>query len=72
VLVNRIDKPKLTVAVDGSLYRFHPHFHRLMMKMTASLIKPNIDVSFPSIMFILLWLFVCTYCWTTAVASRIT
>jgi len=62
VLVNRIDKPKLTVAVDGSLYRFHPHFHRLMMKMTASLIKPGIDVSFAAVMFIQLLLFMCTYC----------
>jgi len=46
VLVNRVNKPKVTVAVDGSLYRFHPHFHQLMMKMTKALIKPGIDVSF--------------------------
>ena len=43
--MNRISKPKVTVAVDGSLYRFHPHFHKLMMRMTSALIKPGIDVS---------------------------
>jgi len=43
--VNRVNKPKVTVAVDGSLYRFHPHFHKLMMKMTSTLIKPGVDVS---------------------------
>jgi len=45
VLLNRINKPKVTVAVDGSLYRFHPHFHRLMMTKTKSLVKPGLDVS---------------------------
>jgi len=45
VLLNRISKPKVTVAVDGSLYRFHPHFHQLMMTMTKSLVQPGLDVS---------------------------
>jgi len=43
-LLNRIDRPRATVAVDGSLYRFHPHFHNLMMKMTEDLILNGIKV----------------------------
>jgi len=38
-LLNRIDRAEVTVAVDGSLYRFHPHFHNLMMKMTKELVS---------------------------------
>ncbi|XP_041370918.1 hexokinase-1-like isoform X2 [Gigantopelta aegis] len=29
-LINRLKKPEMTIAVDGSLYRFHPRFHNLM------------------------------------------
>jgi hexokinase len=43
-LVNRIDKPMVTVAVDGSLYRFHPHFHTLMMEKTQELLNPGLKV----------------------------
>jgi hexokinase len=42
-LLNRINKQCVTVAVDGSLYRFHPHFHSLMMTMTKSLVKKGIN-----------------------------
>ena len=44
VLLNRINKPKVTVAVDGSLYRFHPHFHELMMEKIQDLLNPGIKV----------------------------
>lgn len=44
-LLNRIDKPQVTVAVDGSLYRFHPHFHNLMMEKTQELINPGLKCS---------------------------
>ena len=68
--MTRVNKPKVTVAVDGSLYRFHPHFHKLMMKMTSSLIKPGVDVSivdhsfhFPCYLFVLVVLhFVISLC----------
>jgi hexokinase len=33
-----------TVGVDGSLYRFHPHFHDLMMEKTEQLVSPGIKV----------------------------
>ncbi|CAF1293884.1 unnamed protein product [Didymodactylos carnosus] len=32
VLINRINKPTITVGVDGSLYRYHPRFKRNMEK----------------------------------------
>lgn len=43
-LLNRMQLPAVTVAVDGSLYRFHPHFHDLMMKMTTELIEKDCKV----------------------------
>lgn len=41
-LLNRINKPSITVAVDGSLYRFHPRFHDLMMEKISALITPGL------------------------------
>lgn len=41
-LINRINKPNVTVAIDGSLYRFHPHFHNLMMQKTQALINDGL------------------------------
>lgn len=43
-LLNRIELPRVTVAVDGSLFRFHPHFPKLMMDKTKQLLKTNTDV----------------------------
>ena len=43
-LLNRINKPNVTVAVDGSLYRFHPLFHDLMTEKINQLIKPGLKV----------------------------
>jgi len=31
VLLNRMQRSHVTVGIDGSLYRFHPQFHNLMM-----------------------------------------
>lgn len=31
LLLNRMQRPHVTVGVDGSLYRFHPQFHNLMV-----------------------------------------
>ncbi|KAK3889280.1 hypothetical protein Pcinc_006704 [Petrolisthes cinctipes] len=42
VLLNRINEESVTVAVDGSVYRFHPHFHNLMVEQISHLIKPGI------------------------------
>ena len=40
-VINRLNLPEVTVSVDGSLYRFHPHFHDLMKKKISQLIKPQ-------------------------------
>ena len=45
-LLNRINKPNITVAVDGSLYRYHPKFHAFMMEKIQNLINPGLKVSF--------------------------
>jgi len=41
-LLNKMGTPSVTVGVDGSLYRFHPHFHRLLCEKIKQLINPNI------------------------------
>ena len=43
-LINRSAKPQMTIAVDGSLYRFHPRFHNLMVLKIQELIKPGLKV----------------------------
>ncbi|MCL4131805.1 UNVERIFIED_CONTAM: hypothetical protein GTU68_022926, partial [Idotea baltica] len=42
VLLNRIGDKHVTVAVDGSVYRFHPHFHSLMVEAIEGLINPGL------------------------------
>ncbi|CAF1175679.1 unnamed protein product [Didymodactylos carnosus] len=42
VLINRINKPVITVGVDGSLYRYHPRFKRNMEKCMQTLVNENI------------------------------
>ena len=44
-LINRAQKPEMTIAVDGSLYRFHPRFHNLMTLKIQELVKPGLKVS---------------------------
>ncbi|XP_052772317.1 hexokinase type 2-like isoform X2 [Mya arenaria] len=41
-LLNKMGRPDVAVAVDGSLYRFHPHFHDLMMERIQQLVNPGI------------------------------
>lgn len=41
-LINRLNKPEMTIAVDGSLYRFHPRFHNLMNLKIQELIKKGL------------------------------
>jgi len=38
VLLNRIGEKKVTVAVDGSVYRFHPYFHDMMVETITKLV----------------------------------
>ncbi|CAF3861549.1 unnamed protein product [Rotaria magnacalcarata] len=42
VVINRINKPNVTVGVDGSLYRYHPRFKRNMEKCIKTLVNKNI------------------------------
>lgn len=36
-ILHKMGRPEVTVAVDGSLYRFHPHFHDLMVEKITTL-----------------------------------
>ncbi|CAK9298127.1 unnamed protein product [Gordionus sp. m RMFG-2023] len=46
-ILTKMHKPKVTVAVDGSLYRYHPKVHNLMMDKIGKLVK---DVDFKLIL----------------------
>jgi len=41
-LLNKMDVNSVTVGVDGSLYRFHPYFHNLMVDKISQLVNPSI------------------------------
>ena len=43
-VISRLGLPHVTVAVDGSLYRFHPHFKDLMHKKITQLCGPQQQV----------------------------
>ncbi|XP_053202339.1 hexokinase-2-like isoform X2 [Panonychus citri] len=40
-ILNKIRRPHTTVGVDGSVYRYHPHFHDLMERKIADLVHPE-------------------------------
>ncbi|XP_018578067.1 hexokinase type 2 isoform X5 [Anoplophora glabripennis] len=42
-LLNKIGEKKVTIGIDGSVYRFHPHFHNLMMEKIKELCDPSIE-----------------------------
>ncbi len=44
VLVNRINESNVTIAVDGSLYRFHPNFKNNMENTMKLVVHPHIKV----------------------------
>ncbi|XP_026733583.1 hexokinase type 2 isoform X1 [Trichoplusia ni] len=41
-LLNKMNEPHVTVGIDGSVYRFHPHFHTLMCEKIAQLVRPGL------------------------------
>ncbi|KAK0095455.1 hypothetical protein PV326_008311 [Microctonus aethiopoides] len=43
-LLNKIDEDNVTVGIDGSVYRFHPHFHDLMTEKIGQLQKHKFDL----------------------------
>jgi len=45
-LVRRVDKPIVTVGMDGSFYRFHPEFERTLTKTIKELLGDKYDVRF--------------------------
>ncbi|XP_059608270.1 hexokinase type 2 isoform X2 [Phlebotomus argentipes] len=42
-LINKMGEPVVTVGVDGSVYRFHPKFHDLMMEKMKQYVTPGIS-----------------------------
>lgn len=44
-LINKMDFNSVTIGVDGSVYRFHPFFHDIMMEKIRLMIKPQVEVS---------------------------
>lgn len=46
VLILKMGDPDITIGVDGSVYRFHPKFHDLMMEKITELIPPSFRFKF--------------------------
>lgn len=44
MLLNRMNKRYVTVGVDGSVYRFHPSFPKLLDEKIDTLIKGDLEV----------------------------
>jgi len=40
-LLNKMGRPYTVVGVDGSMFRYHPHFHSIMAKKTKELTHPK-------------------------------
>ena len=40
-IINKMKRPQVTVGVDGSVYRYHPHFHDLMEAKISELVRPE-------------------------------
>ncbi|UYV68770.1 GCK [Cordylochernes scorpioides] len=44
-VLNKMKRNHTTVGVDGSVYRYHPHFHNLMVAKIGELTQPDYKVS---------------------------
>ncbi|VDM46907.1 unnamed protein product [Toxocara canis] len=42
-LLSRMQKPYVTVGIDGSVYRFHPTFARILDQKIDKLLEPNLE-----------------------------
>lgn len=42
-LLNKMGRPYTVVGVDGSMFRYHPHFHSIMAKKTKELTHPEFN-----------------------------
>ncbi|XP_030761950.1 hexokinase type 2-like [Sitophilus oryzae] len=43
VLLHRMGESNVTIGVDGSVYKHHPHFRRLMIQKMSELVRPGIS-----------------------------
>lgn len=43
-LLNKMDDPNVAVGIDGSVYRYHPHFHNVLTEKIAQLVNKHIKV----------------------------
>ncbi|XP_030571727.1 hexokinase type 2 [Drosophila novamexicana] len=41
-LINKMNVKELTVGIDGSVYRYHPHYHRLLTENMNMLLKGSV------------------------------
>ncbi|VVC36906.1 Hexokinase, N-terminal,Hexokinase, binding site,Hexokinase,Hexokinase, C-terminal [Cinara cedri] len=41
-LLNKMSEKTVTIGVDGSVYRFHPYFHKIMVEKIKQLVNPEI------------------------------
>lgn len=64
-LINRLKKKSMTIAIDGSLYRFHPRFHNLMVLKIKELVNPGHKVVYP-----VLSKYMLTYKWKASVILK--
>lgn len=46
VLLNRMRKPYVTIGIDGSVYRFHPWYKKLLETRINALIDKDLHVKF--------------------------
>jgi hypothetical protein len=53
-LLNKMGRRRVTVGMDGSLYKFHPHFHdRMVTKVSLTFnVKKTRNVSWVSIVYL--------------------
>lgn len=51
-LINKMDFNSVTIGVDGSVYRFHPNFHDLMVEKIGQMVRPKVNVSYHTFVFI--------------------
>ncbi|XP_023018710.1 hexokinase type 2 [Leptinotarsa decemlineata] len=43
VLMRKIGEKKVAVGIDGTVYKYHPHFHNLMVEKIKQLIEPDYE-----------------------------
>nr|AEE62544.1 unknown [Dendroctonus ponderosae] len=43
VLTKKVNEPKIVIGIDGSVYKFHPHFRKLMKAKMQELMEPGFE-----------------------------